>query len=275
MNHWGKVPQGGFQSFSFCLMTSEVGGFMRFQGVMGRLQATLNSDSLAIASECLYLLHNNQITSNMQAIHLLLILLIPIVYYNIHTCKSLTIQHGTAWHINIESWNAIQPVARTQDMPVTTLYTKTAVYSSTDPQARSRSVTTRSSESLRFSTCTTSKDCDKLNWKILSAQRFARGRDWDLMNVTCSVLWTNYCDCWNNLLVAGLRQQSVIYTGFLRRFLRLSLSTASRIQKHRYVSSRQLFLYLSLPLSPCIHIHIYNKFNKYVYIFLGHCLGNR
>ena len=199
----------------------------------------------------------------MQAIHLLLILLIPIVYYNIHTCKSLTIQHGTAWHINIESWNAIQPVARTQEMPVTTLYTKTAVYSSTDPQARSRSVTTRSSESLRFSTCTTSKDCDKLNWKILSAQRFARGGDWDLMNMTCSVLWTNYCDCWTNLLIAGLRQQNVIYTGFHRRFLRLSLSTASRIQKHRYVSSMQLFLYLSLPLSPCIYVY---KYNIYRYV---------
>lgn len=155
------------------------------------------------------------------------------------------------------------------------IYTKTAVYSSIDPQAGSRSVTTRSSESLRFSTCTTSKDCDKLNWKIISAQRFARGRDWDLMNMTCSVLWTNYCDCWNNLkhisiiwylLVAGLRQQNVstplhqprcfdrIYTGFHRRFLRLSLSTASRLQKHRYVSSRQLFLYLSLPLSPCLYV---------------------
>lgn len=75
------------------VLPHDLGGW-RFQGVMGQLQATLNSDSLVIASECLYFLQN-QITSDMQAIYLLIILLIPIVYYNIHTCKSLTIQHGT------------------------------------------------------------------------------------------------------------------------------------------------------------------------------------
>ena len=75
------------------VLPHDLGGW-RFQGVMGQLQATLNSDSLVIASECLYFLQN-QNTSDMQAIYLLIILLIPIVYYNIHTCKSLTIQHGT------------------------------------------------------------------------------------------------------------------------------------------------------------------------------------
>ena len=78
-------------------------------------------------------------------------------------------------------------------------------------------------------------------------ERFARGKDRN------GESWWHVAIMWLPLHPPPPWCFDRICIGFHRRFLRLSLSTAPNIRKHRYeVSSRQLFVCHSLSPYPCI-----------------------